>query len=92
MKWRRYRKISGRTINTVEIPFAVYRSLRSRIDPKVQQWHRGEEARDRLARVLSMAAEGNKQDYIAEILGVSQQYVSKALKNHKARQTKKDPK
>lgn len=84
--FRRYLKAdSKRRISTVEIPAGIYRSLRRYIDPRVEQWERGEVARDRLARVLAMAREGNKQEYIADVVGVSQQYVSKALKNYKAR-------
>jgi len=82
---RRYRKPSGRTIQTVEIPMTVFRSVRGMILPRVQAWERGEAARDRLTLLLSLAEQGNKQVYIAEVLGVSQAYVSKALKNHRAR-------
>ncbi len=56
------------------------------IDPRSAAWERGEQARDRLARVVALAEEGNKQDYIAAVVGATQQYVSKALKNRRARQ------
>ena len=84
--FRRYLKADNqRRVGTVEIPVGIYRSLKRYIDPRVAAWERGEAARDRLAHVLALAAEGNKQDYIADVVGVSQSYVSKALKNHKAK-------
>ncbi len=86
--FRRYRKANGRDIRTVEIPFTAYRSLQRAIDTRVEAWERGEAARDRLAQVLALAAQGNKQDYIAEVVGTSQQYVAKAIKNQRQRHGK----
>lgn len=89
--FRRYRKASGRDIRTVEIPATIYRSLRHMIDLRAAAWERGEQARDRLAQIIALAEGGNKQEYIAAVLGVSQQYVSKALKNRRTRQKEKQP-
>ena len=83
--YRTYRKPNGRRIRTVEIPLSVFQHQRFRLQPEIDAWHRGEAARDRLAQVVKLAAEGNKQDYIAEVVGTSQQYVTKALKNQRAR-------
>ena len=82
---RRYRTESGRDIRTVEIPLTVYRSLRRIIDPRAEAWGRGEVQRERLASLLLLRAQGVKQEYIAARLGISQQSVSKALRNHAAR-------
>ncbi len=84
---RTYRKDNGRRIRTVEIPLAVFEHQRGRLQPEIDAWHRGELTRDRMQTLKRLAQAGEKQEYIAAVLGVSQQSVSVSIKNARKRGT-----
>ena len=83
--YRTYRKPNGRRVQTVEIPLTVFEHQRFRLQPEIDAWHRGEVTRDRMQVLKTLTQAGEKQEYIAAVLGVGQPAVAKAQRNARQR-------
>jgi hypothetical protein len=75
LKMRRYEKDNGRRVKTMEIPWTLWLRARSNVMAGLQGYEKTEAARDRIAQVKVLLAEGNKSAYIAAVIGVTPQRV-----------------
>ena len=72
---RRYEKPNGRRVKTMEIPWTLWLRVRPSVLRGLPGYEKAEAARDRIAHIKALLAEGNKSDYVAAVVGVTPQRV-----------------
>jgi hypothetical protein len=72
---RRYEKDNGRRVKTMELPWTLWLRVRSSVMKGMPGYERTEAARDRIAVIQRMLADGDKPEYIAAVVGVTRQRV-----------------
>lgn len=72
---RRYIKDNGRRVKTMEIPWSLWLRVRTGVLKGMPGFVKTEAARDRIAHVRKLLAEGHKHEYIASITGLTRQRV-----------------
>jgi hypothetical protein len=72
---RKYEKENGRRVKTMELPWTLWLRVRTSVMKGVPGYEKTEAARDRIAQVKALLAEGNKSEYIAAVVGVTPQRV-----------------
>lgn len=72
---RRHLKANGRRVKTMEIPWTLWLRVRASVMKGVPGYEKAEAARDRIAVIQGMLANGDKPEYIAAVVGVTRQRV-----------------
>jgi len=75
LRMRRYQKDNGRRVKTMEIPWTLWLRARSNVMRGLPGYEKTEAARDRIAVIKAMLADGDKPEYIAAVVGVTRQRV-----------------
>lgn len=73
------RKDNGRRVKTMEIPWTLWLRVRSSVLKGLPGYEKAEAARDRMALVHQMRAQGHKTEYIAAVTGLTGQRVRQIL-------------
>lgn len=83
---RRLIKDNGRRVKTMELPWSLWLRVRSTVMRDIAAFERTEAARDRVALVINLLAEGNKTEYIADVVGLTGQRI-RQIKCREAKKT-----
>lgn len=79
---RRYEKANGRRVKTMELPWSLWLRVRPSVMRAIPGFERTEAARDRIAHVRALLAEGNKSEYVAAVVGLTPQRVRQIKAQH----------
>lgn len=85
---RRYEKMNGRKVKTMELPWSLWLRVRPSVMKGVPGFEATEAARDRIAEVEAYLRNGHKSEYVADLFGMTGQRVRQI----KARMKQKPPK
>ena len=77
---RRHEKPNGRRVRTMELPWTLWLRVRPTVMKAMPGYVRTEAARDRIAEIKRLGAEGNKSEWIAATVGVTPQRVRQILR------------
>lgn len=66
---------AGRRVKTMELPWSLWLRVKPSVMKGVPGFEKTELARERIARVKTLLAAGNKSEYIADVEGLTGQRV-----------------
>lgn len=72
---RRHRKVNGRIVKSMEIPWSLWLRVRSSVMRALPGYEKTEAARDRIAVIQNHLNNGEKSEWIAAVTGVTPQRV-----------------
>jgi hypothetical protein len=72
---RRYVKDNGRRVKTMEIPWSLWLRVKTGVLKGMPGFVKTDAARDRIAQVRQLLADGHKHEYIASVTGLTRQRI-----------------